>query len=68
MERVQRERTGRKAAMLMEDLEFKKARNQYLRYRIGMHNSPDKIIPAAQEKLGMVITEPRNIVVFKEEK
>jgi len=67
MERVQKERTGRQAAALMEDIEFKKARNQYLRYKIGVYNSPDKIIPAALQR-GMVITPPRNIIVIKEDK
>ena len=64
MERVQKERTGYKAAALMEDIEFKKARNQYLRYRIGVYNSPDKIIPAAAAQ-GMVITPPLNVIVIK---
>ena len=64
MERVQKERTGYKAAALMEDIEFKKARNQYLRYRIGAYNSPDKVIPAAEAQ-GMVITPPLNITVIK---
>jgi len=67
MERVQKERTGRQAAALMEDIEFKKARNQYLRYKINIFNSPDKIIPAARER-GMIITPPANIIVIKEDK
>lgn len=64
MERVQKEKTGYRAAALMEDIEFKKARNQYLRYKIGVYKSPDKIIPAAtQDK--MFITEPRNVIVLE---
>ena len=66
MERVQKERTGHQAAALMEDIEFKKARNQYLRYKIGIYNSPDKIIPAALG-MGMVITPPLNVIALKED-
>jgi len=66
MERVQKERTGHKAAALLEDIEFKKARNQYLRYKIGIYNSPDKIIPAATAQ-GMLITPPLNIIVIRKE-
>jgi hypothetical protein len=67
MERVQKERTGRQAAELMEDIEFKKARNQYLRYKTGIYNSPDKIIPAAQER-GLVMTPAANIIILQEDK
>ncbi|MDR1684677.1 MAG: hypothetical protein LBR90_04380 [Elusimicrobiota bacterium] len=64
MERVQRQKTGHRVAALMEDIEFKKARNQYLRYRLGVYNSPDKIVNAALEDK-MIVTEPRNIVVLE---
>jgi hypothetical protein len=66
MERVQKERTGRQAAALMEDIEFKKARNQYLRYKTGIYVSPDKIIPAARER-GLVMTPAENIILLEEE-
>jgi cell division protein FtsL len=64
MERVQKERTGRQAAALMEDIEFKEARNQYLRYKIGMYKSPDKIIDKAAED-GMIMIDPRDILTLK---
>jgi hypothetical protein len=64
MERVQEEKTGYRVASLMEDISFKSARNQYLRYSLGTYKSPDKITSAAQE-LGLSVTDPRNIVVIK---
>ena len=64
MERVQKERTGHRAAALIEDIEFKKARNRYLEYKILQYKAPGKIIPAAQQR-GMFIIEPRNIIVLE---
>ncbi|MDR0953308.1 MAG: hypothetical protein LBM71_03865 [Elusimicrobiota bacterium] len=65
MERVQKEKTGHQVAMLMEDLAFKEARNQYLRYKIGIYKSPAKIMEAAVEK-GLLLTPPQNIIVIEE--
>jgi hypothetical protein len=67
MERVQRERSGHRAAALMENIEFKKARNQYLRYKIGLYKSPQAVIGRAAE-LGMRFTPPSDIIVIKEDK
>jgi hypothetical protein len=67
MERVQKERTGHKAAALMEDIEFKTARNQYMRYKIGLYKSPKSVINEVS-KLGMRFTPPADIIVIKEEK
>lgn len=66
MERVQKEKTGYKVAILMDDIAFKEARNQYLRYKLGIYKSPDKIIFAAQGS-NMIFTEPRNIIILEEE-
>lgn len=64
IERVQKERTGYRAAALIEDISFKQARNQYLRYQIGMYISPDKITSQAKE-LGMQFTEPHNLIILR---
>ncbi len=64
MERVQKERTGYQVATLMEDITFKEARNQYLRYKIGTYKSPHKVIAAATEN-GMKISSPQNIIVLR---
>ena len=64
IERVQKEKTGYRAASVMEDISFKQARNQYLRYQIGIYKSPDKITAAAKEA-GMFVTEPRNLIILK---
>ena len=64
MERVQKERTGYQVATLMEDITFKEARNQYLRYKIGAYKSPHKVIAAATEN-GMRISAPHNVIVLR---
>ena len=66
IERVQKEKTGYRAASLMEDISFKQARNQYLRYRLGIYKSPDKITTASKE-LGMAVTPPDKIIILKVE-
>ncbi len=64
IERVQKEKTGYRAASLMEDISFKQARNQYLRYRLNIYKSPDKITAAAKE-LDMHVTPPGNVIILK---
>jgi hypothetical protein len=67
MERVQEERSGYRAAALLEDVEFKKARNQYMRYKIGLYQSPKSVTEKASE-LGMRFTPPADIITIKEKK
>ncbi len=66
MERVQKEKTGYQVATVMEDITFKEARNQYLRYKIGIYKSPHKIIAAAEEA-SMRIAAPSEVIVLKAE-
>ena len=66
MERVQKEKTGYQAAKVMEDITFKEARNQYLRYKIGVYKSPNKIIAAAEAE-NMAVAAPSDIIVLKVE-
>lgn len=65
MQSLQKERTGYLVAAVMEDIGFKEARNQYLRYKIGIYKSPDKILPLAQ-KQGFAIIDPQKIIVLEE--
>ena len=65
MERVQKEKTGYQVATVMEDITFKEARNQYLRYKIGVYKSPHKIIAEA-EREGMRIAAPSEVIVLKD--
>ncbi|MBR1980344.1 hypothetical protein [Candidatus Proelusimicrobium excrementi] len=65
MERVQKEKTGYQVATVMEDITFKEARNQYLRYKIGVYKSPHKIMAAA-EREGMRIAAPSEVIVLKD--
>lgn len=64
MERVQKEKTGYQVATLIEDITFKEARNQYLRYEIGTYKSAHKVIAAATEN-GMKILPPHNVIVLR---
>lgn len=66
MERVQKEKTGYQVATVMEDITFKEARNQYLRYKIGIYKSPHKIIAVAEEA-SMRIAAPSEVIVLKAE-
>ena len=65
MERVQKEKTGARIASLMEDIEFKEAQNQYLRYQINIFKSPEAVIKAAGEN-GLAIAPPQDIIVLEE--
>lgn len=64
MERVQKEKTGYQVATLMEDITFKEARNQYLRYKIGTYKSPHKVIADATEKK-MQIANPADVIILR---
>ncbi len=61
MQSLQRQRTGYYVGALLEEIEFKEARNQYLRYQIGVYKSPDKILPAAAG-LGLHIIDANKII------
>ena len=64
MERVQKERTGHKVGELLEEISFKEARNQYLRYEIKLYKSPAKIMEEANKKDLQVIA-PQNVYVLE---
>jgi len=64
MERVQKERTGHKVGELLEEISFKEARNQYLRYEIKLYKSPSKIIEEANKK-NLKVIAPQNVYALE---
>ena len=64
MERVQKERTGHKVGELLEEISFKEARNQYLRYEIKLHKSPATIIEEANKK-NLKVIAPQNVYALE---
>lgn len=64
MERVQTESTGHKVGEMLEEINFKEARNQYLRYEISSYKSPIKVMQEAAKKELKVIP-PQNIYVIE---
>lgn len=63
MERVQMESTGHKVGEMLEEINFKKARNQYLRYEISFYKSPLKVMEEAAKK-DLKVIPPQNIYII----
>ncbi len=64
VERVQKERSGHRVGEMLEEISFKEARNQYLRYEIGLHKSPSKIMEEALKK-DLKIIAPQNVYLLE---
>lgn len=64
MERVQKERTGHKVGEMLEEMNFKAARNQYLRYEISFYKSPLKVMEEAAKK-ELTVIAPQNIYIIE---
>lgn len=64
MERVQKERTGHKVGELLEEIAFKEARNQYLRYEIKLYKTPFKIMEEAHKK-DLKVIAPQNVYALE---
>ena len=64
MERVQKERTGHKVGEMLEEIAFKEARNQYLRYEIRLYKSPAKIMEEANKK-DLKVIAPQNVYALE---
>ena len=64
MERVQKERTGHKVGEMLETINFKEARNQYLRYEISFYKSPAQIMEEAEKK-NLQVIKPQNIYMVE---
>ena len=63
--RIQKEKSGQRIAILMEDIDFKEAGNQYLSYQVGIYTGPQVVIDKALEQ-GLVFTEPTKIYILEE--
>jgi len=64
VERVQMEKRGHKVGEMLEEINFKEARNQYLRYEISSYKSPLKVMDEAEKKELKVI-EPQHIYTIE---
>ncbi|MBR4508674.1 MAG: hypothetical protein IKP23_04310 [Elusimicrobiaceae bacterium] len=62
--RIQKEKSGQRIAVLMEDIAFKEARNQYLAYQVGIYTGPQVVIDKAFEQ-GLVFTEPTKVIILE---
>ena len=65
--RVQKEKSGQRIAILMEDIAFKEARNQYISYQVGIYTGPQVVIDKALAQ-GLVFTEPNKVFVLEVKK
>ncbi|MCR5504946.1 MAG: hypothetical protein K6E94_05295 [Elusimicrobiaceae bacterium] len=64
MERVQKGRTGHKVGEMLEAINFKEARNQYLRYEISCYKSPSQITEEAEKK-NLQVIKPQNVYLVE---
>ena len=62
--RVQKEKSGQHIALLMEDISFKEARNQYIAYQVGIYTGPQAVIEKAQGQ-GFIAIEPSKVIVLE---
>ncbi len=62
--RIQKEKSGQRIAVLMEDIAFKEARNQYISYQVGIYTGPQVVIDKALAQ-GLVFTEPSKVIVLE---
>ena len=62
--RIQKEKSGQRVAILMEDIAFKEARNQYIAYQLGIYTGPQAVIDKAQAQ-GLVFSEPDKIFILE---
>lgn len=63
--RIQKEKSGQRIAMLMEEIAFKEARNQYIAYQLSIYTGPQAIIDKAKAK-GLVAIEPDKVIVLED--
>lgn len=64
VERVQKEKTGHTVGEMLEEINFKEARNQYLRYQISFYKSPLKVMEEAG-KNNLEVIAPQNIYIIE---
>ena len=63
--RTEINRSGREISQLQNEVEVKEARNQYLQLQISRLASPSNISALAQEKLGLVLAKPHQVIVLE---
>lgn len=62
--RIQKEKSGQRIAMLMEEISFKEARNQYISYKVGIYTGPQAVIEKAKEQ-GLIVIEPNRVIILE---
>ena len=66
MMRIEINRSGREIGQLQNEVEIKRARNQYLELEVIRLQGPQTVQQMAQEKLHLRRTPPQNVVVLKD--
>ncbi len=66
MMRIEINRSGRSIGKLQNEVEIKRARNQYLELEVIRLQSPQTVQQMAQEKLHLRPTPPQNVMVLED--
>ena len=66
MMRIEINRSGRSIGKLQNEVEIKRARNQYLELEVIRLQSPQTVQQMAQEKLHLLPTPPQNVMVLED--
>ncbi len=66
MMRIEVTRSGRAIGQLHNEVEVKRARNQYLELEVLRLQSPQVLQAVAQQQLGLRRTPPQNVVVLED--
>ncbi len=66
MMRIEINRSGREIGQLQNEVDIKRARNQYLELEVIRLQSPQTVQQMAQEKLHLRRTPPQNVVILEE--
>ncbi len=66
MMRIEINRSGREIGQLQNEVEIKRARNQYLELEVIRLQGPQTVQQMAQEKLHLRRTPPQNVIVLED--
>ena len=66
MMRIEINRSGREIGQLQNEVEIKRARNQYLELEVIRLHGPQTVQQMAQEKLHLRRTPPQNVIVLED--
>ena len=64
--RIEINRSGREIGQLQNEVEIKRARNQYLELEVIRLQGPQTVQQMAQEKLHLRRTPPQNVIVLED--